>query len=66
MRAPVEHHVCPFFHANDMRCAQRFTLERVSEVFHYCLRDFEHCQVFHQLRIDIDPRSAAQPLARAG
>ncbi|MFQ5494861.1 MAG: hypothetical protein ACE5EX_05730 [Phycisphaerae bacterium] len=41
--------VCPFFQGNDERCARRFNLQRLSDVFGQCLDAYECCPVYHQL-----------------
>ena len=41
--------VCPFFQGNDERCARRFNLQRLSDVFGQCLDAYESCPVYHQL-----------------
>lgn len=65
MSEAPERRVCPYFHDNDGRCAQRFTLQRLSEVFHFCLGHPEQCVVFSELTIH-GQRLQRQPLAQAG
>jgi hypothetical protein len=43
---------CPFFHGNEARCAERFTLSRMSEVFEFCLGRHERCDIYQDLMID--------------
>ena len=40
---------CPFFQWNDQRCAQRFNLRRLHEVFDECLGDFALCGIYRWL-----------------
>ncbi|MCG8407339.1 MAG: hypothetical protein MI923_19245 [Phycisphaerales bacterium] len=52
--------ICPFFQGNDERCARRFNLQCLSEVFGQCLDEYEYCQVYHQLSVgQTDPESDA-------
>lgn len=46
-----EKSVCPFFHGNDERCARRFNLQRLPEVFEHCLGQFERCAVYIELTV---------------
>ncbi len=50
--------VCPHFHGNDERCARRFNLQRLSEVFDNCLGEFNRCAIYHELTL------RGQPLER--
>lgn len=65
MVRPQEHAVCPFFQDNDDRCAQRFTLERMGEVFELCLGAHRRCIVYHELCVRIE-RQSRPVLAQAG
>lgn len=44
--------VCPFFQRNDQRCARRFNLQHLSEVFKHCLGAPRGCEVHHELSIE--------------
>ena len=52
MDAFEEGMVCPYFQRNDRRCARRFNLQHLSEVFEDCLGDPWGCEVFHELSIE--------------
>ena len=52
MNDSPDHRACPFFQGNDQRCARRFNLQQLSDVFGQCLDDYACCPVFHQLRIE--------------
>jgi hypothetical protein len=65
MRPRHDRAVCPFFHDNEPNCAERFTLERMSEVFAFCLGEHRCCTVYHELCIRIE-RNARPILAQAG
>ncbi|MEE8170301.1 MAG: hypothetical protein V3T70_07115 [Phycisphaerae bacterium] len=57
--------VCPHFQGDDARCAERFTLNRMAEVFEFCLGAHDRCSVYHELTIDVR-RATPQRLAQAG
>jgi len=65
MSEAPDRRVCPFVHDNDARCAQRFTLQRLGEVFHFCLGHPEECIVFCELTRH-GQRIQRQRLAQAG
>ncbi len=46
-----EHCVCPFFEGKDRRCAQRFNLQQLGDVFDQCLDAFEGCRIYQQLTV---------------
>jgi len=46
-----EHCVCPFFEGKDRRCAQRFNLQQLGDVFDQCLDEFEGCRIYQQLTV---------------
>lgn len=56
--------ICPYFEQSDARCARRFTLQRLSEVFDQCLGDYDACQVFHQISISIQGKGETDVVAR--
>lgn len=58
--------VCPFFDRNDRRCAERFTLLRMAEVFDHCLGRYTECPVYHQISCPnkIENRTHAVVIAR--
>ncbi len=56
--------ICPYFEWNDVRCARRFTLQRLSEVFDHCLGEFDTCKVFHQISISIQGKGETDVVAR--
>lgn len=65
MTFPRERAVCPFLHDNDARCAKRFTLERMSEVFEFCLSHHRECKIYYELCVKIEHNSRPV-LAQAG
>lgn len=44
--------ICPFFQWNDERCAQRFNLRRLHQVFDECLSDYTGCSIYRQLVVN--------------
>lgn len=56
--------MCPHFERNDARCAARFNLDRIRDVFEQCLGDYTVCPIYYQLNIAIQ-RPAAVRLAAA-
>ena len=65
MKEHPDHRVCPYFQANEPSCAARFTLERVSEVFEFCLGDHRRCCTYHELTVHGE-RLVRIPRAQAG
>ena len=57
--------VCPFFNSCEPRCSEKFTLERMSEVFRLCLGDHRPCEVFQELTVNGLPVTR-RILAQAG
>jgi len=45
--------MCPYFEQNDPRCAARFNLDRIRDVFEQCLGDYTSCPIYFQLTISI-------------
>jgi len=45
--------MCPHFERNDPRCAARFNLDRIRDVFEQCLGDYTSCPIYYQLTIAI-------------
>ena len=43
--------MCPHFERNDSRCAARFNLDRIRDVFEQCLGDYTSCPIYYQLTI---------------
>ena len=55
MRESKESCVCPYFNSNEARCSERFTLERMAEVFRLCLGDHHPCEVYQDLTLNGQP-----------
>lgn len=53
--------VCPFLERRDRRCARRFNLNRLAEIFDNCLGEYESCQTYHEIRVS--PRPEEEPNA---
>ena len=58
--------ICPHFERNDARCAARFNLDRIRDVFEQCLGDYTACPVYYQLAMPTDLPRASGALAVAG
>lgn len=54
MRDGKDRPICPFFQRKDQRCAERFNLTRLYQVFDQCLGDFNACSIHTQLAIEHD------------
>lgn len=65
MRETQGGRACPFFNLNDHRCSSRFTLERMAEVFQFCLGEHRRCEVYHELTVR-GQLLQRPPLAQAG
>lgn len=44
--------MCPYLENRDSRCADRLSLERLREAFLFCAGNYDHCTIFHQIRIE--------------
>lgn len=65
MRIEIEQPVCPYLQGSDERCARRFTLHRMSEVFEHCLGEYDRCTIFCQLTINGSPQAAVDGVSHA-
>ena len=65
MREPLDLRTCPFLNTNLPQCAERFTLERMTEVFHYCLGEHRQCAMYHELTVQGE-RIGLPSFAQAG
>lgn len=63
MSIPSEHFVCPFFEGKDRRCAKRFNLQQLSDVFDQCLDAFEGCRIYQQLTVGESDRPGSDARA---
>jgi len=51
MHSTGEYSICPFFEGKDRRCARRFNLQCISEVYDECLGRFQDCGIYQDLTI---------------
>ena len=57
---------CPHLERNDARCAARFNLDRLPDVYAQCFADYSACPIYHQLTISIEPARRPAALVHAG
>lgn len=43
--------ICPFFEGKDRRCARRFNLQCIAEVYDECLGRFQDCHIYQDLTV---------------
>lgn len=44
---------CPFLERRDGRCADRFKLQHLAEMFDQCLDKYEACDVYHEINTPV-------------
>lgn len=65
MQTEMDNSVCPYFQGSDERCAKRFNLHRMAEIYDQCLGEFGRCSTYHQLRIDRPNHPVDDPVSHA-
>lgn len=53
---------CPFIDRDDPRCAQRFSIRQLDQVFSLCLNDPHACGVYQQLAWEQRPGDTQPPI----
>ena len=56
---------CPYLHCDDSRCASRFSLDRIDQMFEVCLGPgMAGCFVYHRLQMERTRNAADQNTPR--
>lgn len=49
MQTTHDYSICPYFEGKDRRCARRFNLQCIAEVYDECLGRFQNCGIYQDL-----------------
>ena len=47
---------CPHVDLNDPRCASRFTMGGIEDLFQYCCGGFHGCAMYHRINMEVNFR----------
>ena len=65
VNGPDHKTICPFFHGKDERCARRFNLQCLPQVFAQCLDDYPRCPVYDRLLCSHNPEQSESDIPTA-